>query len=315
MIKAADQPDALLGWMDSLADPTRLRLLRLLEGQELGVVDLCQVLQMPQSTVSRHLKVLTDQGWTASRRQGTTNLYTFAGDELDEAAGRLWGLAREQTDDWAALKQDGLRLTQRLRQRQDSQAFFAGAAGEWDRLRGELYGPGVTDRALPAMLPDDWVVADLGCGTGQTAAALAAHVAQVIAVDNSAAMMKAARKRLAKFNNVDLRRGDLETLPIDEGSCDAGMMMLVLTYVQAPSVVLTEAARIVRKGGKLVIVDLLRHAREDFRRQMGQVCLGFEPDELKALLMEAGFASARCDALPPDPQAKGPALLLASATK
>jgi ubiquinone/menaquinone biosynthesis C-methylase UbiE len=315
MIKAAAQPDALLGWMDSLADPTRLRLLRLLEGRELGVVDLCQVLQMPQSTVSRHLKVLNDQGWTESRRQGTTNLYAFRGDELDEAAQRLWGLATDQTHGWATLQQDQLRLTQRLRQREDSQAFFAGAAGDWDKLRSELYGTNVTDLALPALLPADWVVADLGCGTGQTAAALAQHVAKVIAVDNSPAMLKAARKRLAKLGHVELRRGDLETLPIEDAACDAAVMMLVLTYVQDPLVVLTEMARVTRRGGRAVVVDLLRHAREDFRRQMGQVCLGFEADELKELLTRAGFASARCQTLPPDPQAKGPALVLASATK
>src|SRR5881227_2155973 len=94
------QPDALLGWMESLADPTRLRLLRLLERHELGVVELCDVLQLPQSTVSRHLKVLSDQSWTRSRRHGTTNLYRTLLDELDPTARKLWILAREQTNDW-----------------------------------------------------------------------------------------------------------------------------------------------------------------------------------------------------------------------
>src|SRR5687768_18408897 len=106
MVKPAAQPDALLGWMDALNDPTRLRLLRLLERHELGVVELCDVLQLPQSTVSRHLKVLSDQGWARSRREATTRLYRMILDELTAPARRLWLLAREQTDRWATLKQD-----------------------------------------------------------------------------------------------------------------------------------------------------------------------------------------------------------------
>jgi len=132
---AARQPDALLGWMESLADPTRLRLLRLLERHELGVAELCDVLQLPQSTVSRHLKILADQAWLRSRALRTTNLYRMDLAEVDPAARRLWTLTREQTDDWATIAQDQLRLTRRLAERQPSQGFFAGAAGRWDRLR------------------------------------------------------------------------------------------------------------------------------------------------------------------------------------
>src|SRR4030095_4075993 len=129
---APRQPDALLGWMESLADPTRLRLLRLLERQELGVAGLCDVLQLPQSTVSRHLKVLFDQGWLHSRRDGTAHLYRVILDELLPARRKLWLLAREQTEEWATARQDDLRLERRLKERQnESSAFFAGAAAEW----------------------------------------------------------------------------------------------------------------------------------------------------------------------------------------
>src|SRR6185312_955226 len=102
------QPARLLGWMESLADATRLRLLRLLERHELGVAELCEVLQLPQSTVSRHLKVLADQGWVRSRSQGTTNLYRMDVGEVDPAARRLWTVTREQTEDWATVVQDQL---------------------------------------------------------------------------------------------------------------------------------------------------------------------------------------------------------------
>src|SRR3954468_13022475 len=104
------QPDALFGWMEALADGTRLRLLRLLERHELGVVDLCDILQLPQSTVSRHLKVLSDQGWVHSRSQGATHRYRMILDEVSLPARKLWLLAREQTEGWATLRQDELRL-------------------------------------------------------------------------------------------------------------------------------------------------------------------------------------------------------------
>src|SRR5882724_8419997 len=126
----AANPEAVLGWITSLADPTRLRILRLLERNELGVDELRDVLQLPQSTVSRHLKVLNDEGWTRSRRQGTTHLYRTILDELEPAARKLWLLARDQVQSWPAVQQDQFRLLRRLRQRQsESQAFFNSTAG------------------------------------------------------------------------------------------------------------------------------------------------------------------------------------------
>jgi ArsR family transcriptional regulator len=301
--------------MESLSDPTRLRLLRLLERHELGVAELCDVLQLPQSTVSRHLKVLADEGWVRSRSQGTTNLYRMELGDAEAAARRLWALAREQTDGWATLAQDQLRLRRVLAQRPPADDFFSAAAGRWDRLREELYGRAFTREAFLALLPREWTVADLGCGTGAVAAALAPHVRRVLAVDQSAAMLKAARRRVASLENVETRQGSLESLPLDGGSCDAALLLLTLTYVEEPAAALAEAARILRPDGRLVVVDLLRHDREDFRREMGQVRLGFEEDELGSLMRESGFGDVRLRPLPPDTEAKGPALLLATGSK
>jgi SAM-dependent methyltransferase len=308
---------ALLGWMESLADPTRLRLLRLLERHELGVAELTEVLQLPQSTVSRHLKVLGDQGWVASQAHGTTRLYRMTEGGREAGARRLWLLARDQTDAWATARQDALRLERRLAARDQSEAdaFFAGAAGEWDRLRAELYGTSFTEAALLSLLPPGWVVADLGCGTGQVAAALSPHVGKVIGVDRSAAMLKAAGKRTAALGNVELRRGSLEALPIEEGACDAALLILALTYVPEPSASLAEMARVLKPGGRTVVLDLLRHDREEFRRRLGQHCLGFEEGELGEQLAAAGFENITCRALPPDAGAKGPALILATAVR
>lgn len=317
MIRAADtKPDALLRWMGSLADPHRLRVLRLLERHELGVAELCDVLQMPQSSVSRHLKLLADDGWVESRRQGTTNFYRMRGKEMGRPARRLWQLAREQTEGWATLHQDQVRLVRRLRDRQtSSQAFFAGAAGDWDRIREDLYGSSFNWDAMLALLPSTWTVADLGCGTGTQTAALARFVDRVIAVDNTGPMLQAARQRTADLPNVEVREGDLESLPIEDGTCDAALLVLVLAYLPQPAAALAEMGRILKPGGQAVVVDLLRHDREDFRRQMDQRCLGFEPQQMTRLLQDAGLSVLRCEPLAPEPKAKGPALLLASATR
>jgi len=272
------------------------------------------VLQLPQSTVSRHLKLLGDEAWLISRRQGTTNLYHMALDELDESQTRLWRLVREQTEVWATSRQDQVRLITQLRERQaDSRAFFADAAEQWDQTRREMYGEVFMHQALLSLLPGDWTVADLGCGTGTVTCELAKHVRQVIAVDASDAMLDAARRHAAAFNNVDLRRGEIESLPIDDAACDAAMLVLVLSYLPDPGAALQQTRRILRPGGRAVVVDLMRHDRDDFRRQMKQHCHGFEADQLVAMLSEAGFVSPTCQPLSPEPDAKGPALLLAAA--
>jgi len=302
--------------MASLADATRLRLLRLVERHELAVSDLCEVLQLPQSTVSRHLKLLGDEGWTVSRRRGTTNLYRMVLDELEPAQRQMWVLAREQTEGWAALHQDQLRVTERLRQRsRGAKSFFDDAAEQWGQLREQMYGPTFGTQALLALLPYDWTVADLGCGTGALACELSRHVDHVIGVDNTPAMLDAARQRTGDTGNIELRQGDLEAVPIEDCACDAAMMVLVLTYLTDPASALSEMARVIRPGGKAVIVDVMRHDREAFRREMGQQNMGYEPDEVCGLLEEAGLTSPACTPMTPHPQAKGPALLLCTATK
>src|SRR5580700_9481110 len=181
---------AILDHLSALSDGTRSRILLLLDRHPLTVSELCAITQLPQSTVSRHLKALLDSGWIAARAEGTSHIYTMTRDELDGVARRLWLLVREQVGPTPVAAEDQRRLqTARSERRTKSQEFFSSSAGQWDRLRDELFG-------------------DLGCGTGQISAALAPFVGRVIAVDASAAMLQAAKRRLSAFDNVDLRRGE-----------------------------------------------------------------------------------------------------------
>ncbi|MGF1634040.1 MAG: metalloregulator ArsR/SmtB family transcription factor [Phycisphaerae bacterium] len=316
MLRKGIQPERLLAWMDALSDPTRLRLLRLLERQELGVAEICEVLGIPQSTVSRHLKTLSDQGWVVSRRRGTAHLYAMVLDELDEPARDLWVLARDQTAGWATLQQDQLRLDRLMETRRgDPKAFFAGMADRWEAVRAEHFGHSFLAAAFAAMLPPDAVVADLGCGTGNGISALAPAVAQVIGVDQSGEMLETAHKRLKNFKNVKLYEADLHTLPLPDAAVDAALCSLSLSYVPDFGAVVRELARVLKPGGRAVVTDLLRHDRDDLRRDLGQSRMGFEPPEIEKAMKAAGLTAVKLRPIPPDPGATGPALFVASGLK
>jgi ArsR family transcriptional regulator len=297
-----------------LADPSRGRVLLLLEDQELSVSELCAVLQQPQSTVSRHLKVLSDGGWLASWREGTSNLYRLAADRLDAVSAELWRLVRQRLQALPTAAQDRTRRAAVLRDRRArSQEFFASAAGDWDRLRRELFGAGAETVPLLGLLDPEWTVGDLGCGTGATAELLAPFVGRVVAVDESAEMLAAARRRLSGFAGVELRQGALEALPVGTGELDAAVLILVLHHLPDPPAVLAEAARALAPGGRLLVVDMLAHDRARFREEMGHQWLGFEPDRLERWLARAGFTAARVTPLAADPEARGPNLFAATA--
>jgi Methylase involved in ubiquinone/menaquinone biosynthesis len=134
-------------------------------------------------------------------------------------------------------------------------------------------------------------------------------------VDESSAMLTAARKRLGERDNVDVRSGRLEDLPVGDGELDAAILSLVLHFVVDPAVVLAETARALKPGGRLLVVDMLPHEREEYRTTMGHLWLGFDPAEITSWLERAGFADTRVVPLPPDPQAKGPGLFTARAVR
>jgi ArsR family transcriptional regulator len=291
-------------------------MLLLLELHELTVGELCAVLQLPQSTVSRHLKTLADAQWVSSRREGTSRYYTLALDDRDDQSARLWTLLRDEVRATRAADQDARRLKMVLDDRQaKSKQFFEGAATKWDKLRQEIFGRSSHLQALPALLDPTWVVGDLGCGTGELTATIAPFVQGVISVDRSGDMLQVAMRRLTDLPNADVRRGELEALPIADAELDAATLILVLHHLPDPSAVLREAARVLKPGGRLLVADMLPHDHEEYRQQMGHVWLGFGEEQVRRLFGAAGFESVRFVPLATDRDAKGPALFVSSALR
>ena len=304
---------AIFDRLASLADPTRGRLLHVLDRHELTVGELCQALQLPQSTVSRHLKQLGALGWTTSRAEGASRLYRMV-PRLDVPARKLWHVVRDALAEGEGARRDAQRVAAILeRRKRASREFFASAAGQWDALRDELFGRRADLLALLGLLDDRLVVGDLGCGTGQLAAALAPNVHAVIGVDGSRAMLAAARRRVGDTPNLDLRQGDLESLPIADRTLDVAILFLVLHYQDAPVRVLAEARRALAPGGRLLVVDMMPHEQRDLAERMGHVWQGVGEEMLAAWMDEAGFGAVRYRALPVDAVATGPALFVAVA--
>jgi len=316
MIRPMAHTPPILNRLSALSDPTRARALRVLERHELTVAELGDVLQLPQSTTSRHLKVLSEDGWVVWRREGTAALYRMMLDDLDESARKLWLLVRDQIAETPAAEQDDQRVERILANRQTrSQAFFASSAGQWDKLRGELFGDRFDLRAIAALLDPSMSFGDLGCGTGQLVETLAPFIQRVVAVDNSTEMLKAARKRLNRFDNVQVKRGTVEALPLEDAELDAAALVLVLHHLPDPGAAIAEAARTLKPGGRLLIVDMVRHDHHEYQQTMGHVWLGFDTDQLEGWLTDAGFEAMRAADLPAEPKARGPGLFAATAQR
>lgn len=295
--------------LGTLADPTRSRILLLLEGTELAVSELCTVLQLPQSTVSRHLKILSDEGWVVSRDAGASRFYTLVPARLDRFAKKLWLVVRDQVSTSAAAQQDTRRRQSVLNARRgEKQSFFSSAAANWDQLRTTLIGPRSDLLATLDLLDPSWTVGDLGCGTGHLSEAIAPTVDRVIAVDESGAMLGTARRRLSSFENVDVRSGSIEELPIENGELDVALIFMVLQFVLDPAVALREVRRVMKPGGRAVVVDLTPHEHDDYALKMGHVWQGFTEDQMRGWATDAGLSVLRYRVLPADPKAKGPAL-------
>jgi ArsR family transcriptional regulator len=305
-----------LARLGTLGDLTRLRLLRLLERSELGVGELARATRLPQSTVSRHLKLLFEAELIDKRSEGTATLYRLPERGVDSDAAELWRLTRDRLGASPDFDEDDARLAEVLAERRtDSRAFFGRIGGAWDRLREELFGDRFTAPALLGLLDSDWTVADIGCGTGDASELLAPCVKAVVAIDRETSMLDAAKARLADWANVEFRQGDISRLPARNGEFDAAILMLVLHHLDDPVASLREIGRVLTPRGRLLVVDMVAHRHEEYRTTMGHVHLGFAEPTMLAHAKAAGFSSMRWRRLRAATDRKGPGLFAAALRK
>jgi DNA-binding transcriptional ArsR family regulator/2-polyprenyl-3-methyl-5-hydroxy-6-metoxy-1,4-benzoquinol methylase len=277
-----------------LADPTRVRLLALLEREELTVAELASVTRLAQPRVSTHLARLKEAHLVRDRRAGVSAYYRFS-DDLDGAEAALWRALREGTDD-PLLRQDAERLPAVLAMRAADQNWADTVAGDMERH----YSPGRTweamaRAALPLLVPGD--VLDIASGDGVLAELLAPHAKSYVCVDASERVVNAARERLKPHRNVRVLIGDMHALELPDASFDLALLMQALTYSERPATAVAEAARLLRPGGRLVVTSLARHEHRDAVAPYGHANLGFSTRELVKMAEKAKLRVASCEAV------------------
>ncbi len=286
---AATTPAAIL---QAVSDPIRLRILRLTAAEELAVQELARILGIAQPRVSKHLAVLRDAGWVRQRREGTWSWCRAAprgefpgGESLH--AGVLAAAARVPE-----AAGDDLNLASVLRERDArSRHFFRDAAARWDEIRRSFDLPEIHLGVLGALIAPGRLVADIGAGTGALLPLLAGVRCRVIAIDNSEAMLARARAlcRDAGMAEVAFQRADVQELPLRCGACDAAVASMVLHHVARPARAMAELARIVRPGGRVVLIDFAPHDHAWLREELAHQWLGFSQSEIERRFAEAGL--------------------------
>ena len=279
-----------------LGDEARLRLLRVLEQDRFNVKELTGILGLAQSGVSRHLGLLKEAELVVEERDGAYSYYRLAPSLRDHAQGPLWPLLAAQFQseaNSAVLKADESRLQEVLRLRRENFEHLGP-----DTRDGRQLVPGRSwvawSRALGLLLPA-YDVADLGCGEGYLTIETARWARQVTAVDRSAGVLARAKALAArkKCANITWKKGELEKLPIDSQSMDVALFSQALHHADEPSAALDEAVRILKPGGRLLILDLRPHDETWVRDKLGDRWFGFGDDQLNALLTRAGLGDVK----------------------
>ncbi len=269
------------------ADATRVRLLALLELEELTVAELSAITRLAQPRVSTHLAKLKEAGLVRDRRAGVSAYYRFDEAALDPAQRTLWHALSTGSDD-PLLRQDAERVAGVLAMRAADQNWADTVAGDMERH----YSPGRTweamaRSALPLLETGD--VLDIASGDGVLAELLAPHAHRYVCVDTSARVVAAAGERLRKLKNVEVREGDMHALPFADASFDLVVLMHALTYSTRPAQAVAEAARVLRPGGRLLLSSLARHEHRVAVEAYGHVNLGFGGKELRKFAEKAGL--------------------------
>lgn len=288
----------------ALADPTRLRIMRLMGVMELAVGELAQVLGQSQPRVSRHVGILCDAGLAERHREGSwvflraPDLSGPHANRVVDAVGHLLATAEQDDTKFSALCEEDRRQLAAIRASRDENAasYFAVHAQDWDQLRS-LHSPDqqVEDRLLAA-LGDAPLgnLLDIGTGTGRMAELFAPRAASIVALDKSLDMLRVARAKIQHLpsGGVELVQGDFANLPFAPHRFDTVVLHQVLHFAQDPAAALAEAARVTKPGGRLAIVDFASHEREELRDRYAHARLGFGDKAMATLLADAGYQSA-----------------------
>ncbi len=275
------------------ADATRVRLLALLAREELTVAELSAITQLAQPRVSTHLAKLKEAGLARDRRSGVSAYYRFDEDNLDTVQRELWRSLRDGSDD-PLLRQDAERVAGVLANRAADQNWADSVAGDMERH----YSPGRTwealaRTALPLLETGD--VLDIASGDGVLAELLSPHSKRYVCIDTSTRVVAAAGERLRRFPNVEVREGDMHALPFKDGSFDLVVLMHALTYSAKPAQAVAEAARVLRRGGRLLLSSLGKHEHKSVVDAYGHVNLGFSEKELRKFAEKAGLEIANAE--------------------
>lgn len=295
-----------LACFKALADQTRLRLYHILMHHELSVGEMVSLMEMGQSRISRHLKILTDCGLLVCRRDG---VWAFYSAEKEAATQVVRAMVQSLDEEDAQVKED-LRLAELAIQerRQKRLRFFNEIAPSWDRLKADIIGDFDLNHALMARIHPCAKSVDLGCGTGALMGQMAERVSEVVGVDSSPNMLKEAEKRLQNTDGAfDLRLGELEHLPMGDGEVDLAVISLALHHLDKPELAVKESARVVSEGGRLLVAEFERHEDESLRDRFGDRWLGFSAEELTQWMVAADFSNIKFERYP---VANGPGLLL-----
>ena len=292
----------------ALADPTRLRIMRLLSAMELAVGELAQVLGQSQPRVSRHVKILCDAALATRRKEGSWVFLKSAISEglaapLASATARLLAAAEAQDAGFGAVCGEDRRQLAAIHAAREAAAaaYFARHAEQWDQMRSLLSPDGPVEEALQKALGGKLgKMLDVGTGTGRMAELFAPRAAHIVALDKSPDMLRIARARLQHMpaGRVDLVQGDFTALPLGDARVDTILFHQVLHYAPAPEVVLAEAARVARPGARIAVVDLAAHAHEELRSAHAHARLGFSDAQMEQWFAQAGFAPDPAIALP-----------------
>jgi len=287
----------LIKCFKALSDKTRLRLLYVLQQYELNVNEIVLVVDMIQSGVSRHLKILMESGLLTSRRDGSFIYYSAVKNTVVKTFISLVDQSIEKED---IIGQDLEKAREMIKIRQNrTKRFFKTVAPQWDRLKKEVLGNFDLNSMIKEKLSFYGNISDLGCGTGELIEILSERAShKLIGIDASPEMLEQARLRLSGTAAAELRLGELEHLPMKNQEIDTAIMNMVLHHISQPELPITEVFRVLKPKGLFILADFEKHGQEKIKEIIGGSWLGFEKEKIKIWLTDAGFHFKAIDSYP-----------------